>query len=303
MLSGETYPRGRVVLTALNGVFLSKTRADDRGRFQISARISEHQNEFFIEAASPAGEITADRFAAEIDNIPPVIKFAQAIPSVTSNKAMSLSGGVAGGTSLVLNGQDIPLKPGAEKGLMQFEIQSCKLSPGRNRLLFEASDRAGNRTALEKAVFLDADPPELVHLSFSPDKIVKEQNRDGVIFIRAKDATVMANFLRVSLSVGDDEITAYITRTDGAASSAPNAKNSAKRSKKRKKPELSWAANSAQIPPLKGISDQMPPVNEIQYFEYKGNFSIPPKAEGPIKLKQLTLSDYLGNARELIMDN
>jgi hypothetical protein len=308
-LSGQTYPRGRITLSSLNAAFSSKTRADDSGRFQISVRITEQQNEFFIEAASPAGEVTKEQFAAEIDNVPPVIKFAQGIPSVTSQKTVSLSGMIEGGIRLELNGQEISLTPGPEKGRMPFEIQSYQLVPGRNPLQFAASDEAGNRTAIEKDVFLDSDPPELVHLSFSPDKISKSlwdkhktgQNLEGLIYIRAKDATDMLKILPLTLSVGDYEITAYITRSEGSWD--PKEKTSDSRSEKRKPSSLSSAPNRVQPPSLKGSSEQIPRPNDMQYFEYKGIFSIPPQSEGQIKLKCLSLSDYLGNTRELRTEN
>ncbi len=163
-MRGTTEPNSDLTFQSLTGGFTITTQADAEGVFQVSLPLLTDADEFEVTVTDPTGSTYAETFTAEVDTQPPVIRFAQPIPSAVGGPALEVSGVVEGGDNLTLNGKTV--------GVLNGEfVATLTLEKGVNTLRFEAVDAAKNMGVQQDEVLYDPDPPELTGSNVSPQRV------------------------------------------------------------------------------------------------------------------------------------
>ena len=256
-LTGKTWPRGLVSVrhsekdSSESKEFSAAAVADDKGMFQINARLSGLKDEFIVTAISPAGETGTENITAEIDDEPPVIRLNEVISSPTAQKKLIIAGETEGAASLTLNGADIPLTVSEAKSeirnpksLFNFPFE---LKAGKNLMRVEARDAVGNISIFEKEILFDSDAPVIAGYDLSQKKA--KGGDELRVTVRVKDASSIKKIAPFELKIGESDYAGQMLRSDSGG-------------------------------------------------EYIGVFRVPGNISGTVKLKSITLSDYLGNTKK-----
>ena len=256
-LTGKTWPRGLVSVrhsekdSSESKEFSAAAVADDKGMFQINARLSGLKDEFIVTAISPAGETGTENITAEIDDEPPVIRLNEVISSPTAQKKLIIAGETEGAASLTLNGAEIPLTVSEAKSeirnpksLFNFPFE---LKAGKNLMRVEARDAVGNISIFEKEILSDSDAPVIAGYDLSQKKA--KGGDELRVTVRVKDASGIKKIAPFEMKIGESDYAGQMLRSDSGG-------------------------------------------------EYIGVFRVPGNISGTVKLKSITLSDYLGNTKK-----
>jgi len=185
-LSGQTEPGTAIAVYSgfqnlqKKGELLSDCFTDDKGYFQLNIPLTSNaggspvlspenqtggEAEFTLLATSLNGHITLDSFKAEMDNIPPEIRFLSKPPDVSGTGNIQISGNLSDkncGGAVMLNNSVI------ECDQNQFET-AVELIPGNNHISLTARDKAGNLSFLDKNIIFDQNPPKFLNFKLSPE--------------------------------------------------------------------------------------------------------------------------------------
>jgi len=206
-LSGVSNPGYSLNIKDQTGAYSADALAGSNGKFAFNIPLSASENTFRIIVKSPAGETQTYDIAIKFDDAPPEIFLHQALPEITGNKTLQLTGKVEGGDYLQIKGKAAPVSAG------EFSAE-VELSPGENMLTITASDAAGNHSTVRKAVFLDQQPPELLRTEITPMKVTGGEQIQ--IFIYAKDISPLKKTAVYAIKAGDFFYQGYLKYSSGA---------------------------------------------------------------------------------------
>jgi len=123
-------------------------------RFNITANLTEGVNEWTFVAKDRAGNETRHKIQIELDTQPPIMEYTGASDGQWTNKAqLAMSGRLNEAATLSLGKEIVPLTAD-----LRFSV-TTQLSQGSNKLIFVATDKAGNKAREEIRINLDTTAP------------------------------------------------------------------------------------------------------------------------------------------------
>ncbi len=159
LLRGVTVAGAAVRVAAAGGETVAEAVAGDDGAFAIRLDAGDSDAggsaEYVAVAVPLLGDPREERFRVELDEEPPELRLDQEPPEALAERSLQISGSAAGAAELVVNGRSVDVAGG------RFTT-TLDLAAGANRLLLEATDRAGNTSRLERRVVVDDEAPEMV---------------------------------------------------------------------------------------------------------------------------------------------
>ncbi|QTA85730.1 Uncharacterized protein dnm_017440 [Desulfonema magnum] len=324
MLAGKTYPHALVTVrnsdrpdtirpksenvrkNPLIHNFSTTAQADAQGRFQMNLRITGQKEEFVIEVSSATGEVLKDRFTVETDTEAPVIHLTDEIPSATIKKKLSISGTVQGAVSLELETGNLKLGTGnwkLETGNLKLETRNWKLETRNLKLETRNSELETRNSELEtRNSELETRNSELRHQVSSFKFQVSISKGINLLRFVARDRVGNVSLLEKTV-LSDTEAPEFILW--GAL---PRKVRGGE--KVRLRVRARDAAGLVRTAPftvtigeythsgymMRSSSPSLRDRGDVG--EYIAWFRVPEKIKGKVKLKSITLSDYLGNTEE-----
>ncbi len=198
-LSGKTAPRSSVSIASASGDFSAQTSSDAAGRFSLNIPLSEKKEAFSLDVRAPSGSRRTSDIIIETDEAPPRIRFEPALPNQIGALRLTVAGTLEDGEELLLNGRALALEDGRFTEVLELE-------PGSNVLHFQARDLAGNVARIEKDVYADTAPPELVRHELSATG-----GQKVTVAVQAKDATGYVKVAPFTAGVGKSVLNGYLT--------------------------------------------------------------------------------------------
>ncbi len=135
---------------------LQPVQVNEQGRFSISKKLSEGNNSFSIEASDQAGNSTkVQRGVMLITEAPEIIINSPQDGAWINNQFLSVSGQTTPNSMVSINGESTSTN---DNGLFEYELL---LDEGENNLQIEVIDELGNKTSLDRKVYLKTQAPVL----------------------------------------------------------------------------------------------------------------------------------------------
>ena len=192
-MRGTTEPYRLVSVQSLDGVSSARTQTGEDGIFAVNLPLNKSKEDFLIKEELPIGETLTDSFTVEIDNDHPQMIFNTEFPCYVSDKKLTISGELKGGAELTINGEEVNLS--GEKFEKTFDLKN-----GGNKFRFACSDEVGNMTLLEKEVFYDDRPPEIVSYNLS---LINALGGETVtLTVKVKDDSEIKKAAPFAVSIG-----------------------------------------------------------------------------------------------------
>ena len=193
--SGHTEPDALVEVDAVTYPFQAKTFAEKRaGSFAVSVPLKEEKNEFDLAVTTPANFRSESRFTIDQDLIPPEISLNGELPGITESPSVQIEGSVTENAQLKLNGGSVEVDQG------QFRVTHI-LQQGKNDILLQATDIAGNQTRIFHQILYDDQPPTLEEYS-----LTREQTSGGEtvsVLLQVKDTSGLKRAAPFTLTIAD----------------------------------------------------------------------------------------------------
>jgi hypothetical protein len=120
------------------------------GTFRFAVKLVEGQNDFLLYAVDRAGNTNSLRWSLQLDITPPPLSLGSPADGLLTNlSTVRVAGATEPGASATLNGEAVEVGP---DGAFSVELA---LRPGVNTITVVATDPAGNRVRLTRAVLMD----------------------------------------------------------------------------------------------------------------------------------------------------
>ena len=193
-LQGTSDPVNEITIEAVGGVYSASAYAGEEGKFTFNIPLTAEETVFKLVSKAGTGASAAIEIKVKVDDAPPEIEFAKAIPSITGQVAFLLEGRVKGGNYLSINGEQVTMSGDTFK----YELA---LKSGANNLVIEARDLVGNQTIVEKTVSLDQEPPRVTKHEIKPATV--SGGEQVQIFIYAEDESGLKKAAALIVKVGD----------------------------------------------------------------------------------------------------
>lgn len=196
-LRGKTEPNTKLSVFTNAGTEISSGASGVDGSFGLNLQLDNEQMPASLVVTRPSGQTSKLAIAVEQDLTAPEFEFESALPRSTSKSALRLAGTTEPGSTLIINGQDVPVIEG------RFET-TLDLKSGRNQIEMIATDLVGQVTIEKASVRLDRRPPRFVRHS------VKTKSNDAGTFlaieVEARDPSGLAKVAPYKLKIGTNII-------------------------------------------------------------------------------------------------
>jgi hypothetical protein len=201
-LAGQTEaPNSKVLVRTAEGTIRTAAFTDAQGRFRLNVPLVADAEAFSFQIVAPSGFATDDAFEASIDRESPEIELDEVPPAVTAAEWLALRGHARGAERLVLNGRPVELLD------EEFDVP-LTLGQGANELEMVATDRVGNVRVERWSVYLDQEPPELLHHNLSRGRT----NGGGrlAVEVAARDASGLTRAAPFTVEIGPTDYTDFL---------------------------------------------------------------------------------------------
>jgi hypothetical protein len=196
-----------------NGEVVATAAPGPDGAVSATIRLVEGTNALTLEATDLAGNVSSAVREVELDTTPPVVAIG-ALPAFTNQTQIDVRGmahdasGIASAT-LIVNGVVLAHPTLDEGGALL--VPAIALVDGRNTIVLQVADGAGNSAAAQVEIGLDTVPPELAIVSPSAGQVFGSSSVAVTIAVTdSTDTTVVLGELSTLLEGGSGRITSTI---------------------------------------------------------------------------------------------
>lgn len=203
-LIGQTSPDSVVGVESASASFTAKAKSDASGIFHVNIELPARESEFILTVTLPSGKQRTERFRVTIDDVPPEIRFDTPIPDAVSSQELMISGSIEAGEIFEINERSVPLND------HRF-VERLELKHGVNQFQFSALDIVGNIVVIEKHILFDPDPPKLLRMNISKQKV--HGGEDIYITVYAEDVSELKKTARYTLKINDFQHSGYLIRS------------------------------------------------------------------------------------------
>ena len=200
-------PGAGVVVRDGTGSELLRTLVSDAGQIQFIVPVGIEPRDYSIEVLAPGGAIEGQlKFAALLDQVPPVISVDLPPPRVTGEPVIRVAGSAQDAVKFEVNGVPTPLTDG------RFALD-LTLTSGENQFDLVVVDATGNVNLTHLQILLDVDPPEILRTELG-----RPQGAGGPIEleVEARDSSGLRQAAPFVITVGGVEREGFL-RCDAAS--------------------------------------------------------------------------------------
>ncbi len=191
-LGGTTDPGNLITVSTSTGKVEVQTYANEKGLFKFNLTLSSSMQELIVTSQNSSDKSISKTIKVDANLPKAEIIINSTIPSITSTKSLIIEGEVIGGITLKINESIVSLSNG------QFR-DSLQLNSGINTLEILAQDVLSRVTVVNREVYLDVEPPQLI-----TKKLITEPGSDLIVIrVNAKDKSELKRVAAYSVQIGD----------------------------------------------------------------------------------------------------
>jgi uncharacterized protein YfaP (DUF2135 family) len=200
-LKAHTLPNAQIQISGENG-FNSQVFAAQDGHFQVNLKLNAPTQTFAITATLPSGVSSQETLTIERDLEAPTLEIRQQPSKLTNHPQVDLAGQLQNAQSLLIN--DTPVEIDSD-GAFTYTLP---LKNGKNAIVIQARDLAGNTNSRHYTTTLDMDAPRLVSQTVTPGQV--KGGETLAILVKAEDVSGLKAGAAYELDIDGKSFQGYL---------------------------------------------------------------------------------------------